>query len=222
MLRELLMILAAMPSELHTLPPAAPEGSSHLRFAWCFLRRCLRCLQWHRPPGGALPCEGLQLLFALLDVAVEMVASEHTRQQPERKRLALWASLCIAVRLAVEAKKMEEPGGGRKTTAITIAIAITTTIPTICYNLRYNIYIYVSIIKYLLPFSCPYDSYAHFTISLRWPAWLLEKMKLWGRFDDFVDLEGLACRVYVTRFAVNESWASDPVSGRRPCPKGSS
>ena len=53
---------------------------------------------------------GLQMLWALLDNSVEMVASAHTRSFPERKRLALWASVCFAVRLAVVSGKMEEPG----------------------------------------------------------------------------------------------------------------
>lgn len=180
-----------MPEDLGLLPPPPPEGSPHLRFGWSFIRRCLRCLRWHHPmmPDGQsaarrhrlpvpprpmqLPSSGLQLLFALLDAAVEMVASEHTRCQPERKRLALWASVCFAVRLAVEAKKMEEPG---------------------------------------VNVACE---------PAAGPGWLAEKLKVWGRFDDFVDMEGLACRVYVTRFGVQESWVSDPVSGRRPRREGS-
>ena len=51
----------------------------------------------------------MQMLWALLDTAVEMVASARTRSFPERKRLALWASVCFAVRLAVASGKMEEP-----------------------------------------------------------------------------------------------------------------
>ena len=50
------------------------------------------------------------MMWALLDASIELVAAEHTRPYPERKRLALWASLCFAIRLAVASKKMDEPG----------------------------------------------------------------------------------------------------------------
>ncbi|CAL1171236.1 unnamed protein product [Cladocopium goreaui] len=157
-LRELCMILAGMPEDLSlSLPPPPDAAPLHLRFAWSFVRRCVRCLRWHNPMmvNGKLvhlPQPGLQMVWALLDAAIELVPDEHTKSYPERKRLALWASLCFAIRLAVACKKMDETG------------------------------------------------------------WLADRSKLWGRFDDGIDLEGLAAQVYVTRFGVQESWSRDPVS----------
>ena len=102
----------------HLAPPAPPaEASLHVRFVWSFARRVCRCLRWHttlkRTSSSGKPVvlgkPGLQMLWALLDTAIEMVPSARTRFFPERKRLALWASVCFAARLGVVSGKIEEP-----------------------------------------------------------------------------------------------------------------
>lgn len=119
-LRELCMVLASIPEDNidHLAPPAPPaEASLHVRFVWSFARRVCRCLRWHttlkRTSSSGKPVvlgkPGLQMLWALLDTAIEMVPSARTRFFPERKRLALWASVCFAARLGVVSGKIEEP-----------------------------------------------------------------------------------------------------------------
>lgn len=108
-LRELVMILAAAPElevASHSIPMPPSEASAHVRFIWAFARRNLRCLPKHT---RSLEKPGLQLIWALMDVAMEIVVSEQTRSLPDRKRLALWASMCFAVRLSVHAGAMQEP-----------------------------------------------------------------------------------------------------------------
>eukprot|EP00930_Biecheleria_cincta_P030642 TRINITY_DN21218_c0_g2_i3.p1 TRINITY_DN21218_c0_g2~~TRINITY_DN21218_c0_g2_i3.p1 ORF type:complete len:1958 (-),score=371.28 TRINITY_DN21218_c0_g2_i3:64-5937(-) len=108
-LRELIMIIAAAPEHdvvSHAIPPPPPEASSHVRFIWMFARRNLRCLP---KLAASVDRPGLQLIWALMDVAIEIVVSEQTRSLPDRKRLALWASMCFAVRLSSHAETMQEP-----------------------------------------------------------------------------------------------------------------
>lgn len=111
--KELFMTLAAIPEDLGKciLPPCGQDASHEARLLWSFARVTLSYAVALLAGSGVDKMEkpGLQFLWVFMDIAVEIVASTKTREFPERKRVALWAASCCAVRLWSSRGKLPEP-----------------------------------------------------------------------------------------------------------------
>lgn len=116
-LQELMLLLASAPLEDHLIAstrlPEEPEGISEaVSFKWRFARQCVSLfgeIATGEAPCAVMQSARLQMLWALLFVAVTVATCAQSKDDPRGGRLALFLALAVACRLSHQAGSGPKP-----------------------------------------------------------------------------------------------------------------